>query len=165
MESVQWNFHSYLNLFRGVLKVMEEDWQKAANELGVTQAEQHILWIIYIEGQATMSQVADLGLWDLSTVMQIMKRLREKKLIEVEKNDSDLRVSYVSLTEKGEETRKASAERHHRLFDFLAVYAEKESDSEAMLESFHDFLKEANLYFHGREFVDWVGKTRSSETT
>ncbi|MGY4690213.1 transcriptional regulator, SarA/Rot family [Salibacterium sp. K-3] len=159
MDRMQWNYHSYLNLFRGILKVMEEDWQKNANDLGITQAEQHILWIIYMEGRAAMSEVAAIGLWDLSTVMQIIKRLREKKLIKIEKNESDLRVSYVSLTEEGEELRKTSSYKHHRLFDFLQEYEGQGSENRAKLEDFHSFLKEANLYFHGREFVDWVGKT------
>ncbi|RSL32010.1 MarR family transcriptional regulator [Salibacterium salarium] len=161
MQDYQWSYHSYMNLLRGVLKVMEEDWQKTAQELGITQAEQHILWILYMEDQATMSRVADIGLWDLSTVMQIIKRLREKQLVKIEKNDNDLRVSYVSLTTEGEAVRESSSNKSHHLLDFLNDYGEKSDEHRAMLEEFHHFLEEVNAQFHGREFVDWVAKTKS----
>ncbi|RSL34588.1 MarR family transcriptional regulator [Salibacterium salarium] len=160
MEKYQWNYHSYLNLLRGILKVMEEDWQKSAQDLGITQAEQHILWILYMENQATMTKIADIGLWDLSTVMQIIKRLREKKLVKIEKNENDLRVSYVSLTNKGEEVRKQTAEQPHQLLNFIEQYGNKSDEHMQELEDFHRFLEEINLQFHGKEFVDWVKKTK-----
>ncbi|MFB4164630.1 MarR family transcriptional regulator [Alteribacillus sp. JSM 102045] len=153
------NYHSYLNLLRGVLKVMEEDWQLAANELGITQAEQHILWIIYMEHKATMSKVAEIGLWDLSTVMQIIKRLKGKQLVKIEKNENDLRVSYVTLTEKGEEIRKLSGEKSHRFLQFIEEYA---NSNNGFLEQFHSFLQKANGHFHGQNFVSWVEKTSST---
>ncbi|MDQ0299551.1 MarR family protease production transcriptional regulator HPr [Salibacterium salarium] len=160
MEKYQWNYHSYLNLLRGILKVMEEDWQKSAQDLGITQAEQHILWILYMESQATMTKIADIGLWDLSTVMQIIKRLREKKLVKIEKNENDLRVSYVSLTNKGEEIRRVTAEQPHQLLNFIEQYGNNSDEHMQELEDFHRFLEEINLQFHGKEFVDWVKKTK-----
>ncbi|WP_158735220.1 MarR family transcriptional regulator [Alteribacillus sp. YIM 98480] len=156
MEDQHLNYHSYLNLLRGALKVVEEDWQSAANDLGITQAEQHILWILFMEKKATMSKIAELGLWDLSTVMQIIKRLKSKQLVKIEKNENDLRVSYVTLTEKGEEIRKASSEKTHRFLQFIEEYGRSNQD---FLKHFHLFLQAANSRFHGENFVRWVEKT------
>lgn len=104
------DMHMMMNYVRGVYKVLEEDWQKSAKALGLTQAEQHILWIVSFEQEATISRIAQLGLWDVSTVMQVIKRLKEKGLVQMLKKDHDRRISYVSLTEEGAKKQEMSAE-------------------------------------------------------
>ncbi|WP_245893864.1 MarR family winged helix-turn-helix transcriptional regulator [Salsuginibacillus halophilus] len=145
-------FHKYLNMFRGAYKVLEEDWQRSAREIGLTLAEQHTLWIIQIEGKATMSRVAEVGLWDLSTVMQMMKRLKEKGLVQTSKNEEDLRVSYVVLTTLGEEKVEASKGFTHRLENFLDNCEANEED----LTYIYEFLRRINQTYHGDGFINWV---------
>ncbi|MFB5661546.1 MarR family transcriptional regulator [Alteribacillus sp. HJP-4] len=159
MEANHPNYHTLLNLFRGMHKVIEEDWQNSAKQLGITQAEQHILWIIHMEKKATMSRVAEIGLWDLSTVMQIVKRLKEKQLVTTVKNDNDLRVSYVLLTGKGKKVREASSELGHRVLEFIENFFEESNENKMFLDNLHHFLREANKEFHGNDFVQWVDKT------
>ncbi|MFC5713707.1 MarR family winged helix-turn-helix transcriptional regulator [Thalassorhabdus alkalitolerans] len=162
MNEAQQNFHTCLNLFRGAYKVIEEDWQKSAQEIGITLAEQHILWILHIEGRCTMSRVAEVGLWDLSTVMQIMKRLKNKELVKTEKKANDLRVSYVTLTNQGEKLREESAGKTHRFNDFIQEYANKGESEQKFLADLMTFLKEANSVFHGSHFVKWLEQQETS---
>jgi MarR family protease production transcriptional regulator HPr len=150
------NVHMLLNYLRGAYKVLEEEWQKAAKEIGLTQAEQHILWIVFIEKEATITRVADLGLWDVSTVMQVVKRLKDKGLIKVKKKANDRRISYVELTEAGYIKRKQSEQHTYKLYDFLKDYfGQSDENAKFMYESMK-FYREMNQHFHGREFASWI---------
>lgn len=153
--------HEIINYWRGAYKVLEEDWKRSAEEQGITPAEQHVLWILYFEKEATMTRIGDVGLWEVTTVMQLITRLKSKGLVKVFKNDLDRRVSYVSLTENGEELRRNSGEHTFRLFEYLYSILEEEGQNEVVIQM-HSFLKRLNKEFHGCEFVDWVESTSSS---
>ncbi|MFC7370479.1 MarR family transcriptional regulator [Fictibacillus iocasae] len=152
------NLHMMLNYMRGVYKVLEEDWQKSAKSIGLTQAEQHVLWIVHLEQEVTVSRIAQIGLWDVSTVMQVIKRLREKNLVEVIKKNSDRRVSYVKLSEEGVEKQKQSANFQCKLYDFIKVQMEDESKKTFMADLIR-FHKELNDHFHGSDYVEWIVNT------
>ncbi|UFT98484.1 MarR family transcriptional regulator [Radiobacillus kanasensis] len=147
--------HQFLNLFRGAYKVIEHDWQTAAQEEGITIAEQHIIWILHLEKEISTTRIAELGLWKLTTVMQVIKRMQQKGLVHTSKNPADKRISFLSLTEKGEGIWKRSQEHELSFVNFLAKY-EKESESLAPLL---EFLRSINATFHGDEFVHWVEET------
>ena len=149
-----------MNYFRGVAKAVEEDWQKAAQSVGLTQAEQHTLWVIFFEERASISTIAKYGLWDRSTVMQVVKRLKEKGLVYIEKDEKDLRVSYVLLTEEGKKRRAKSREAN---YDFLK-FIEKQSveDREGFINLIK-FLEKINRNYYGDEFIEWVEKTEEKE--
>ncbi|UCZ54640.1 MarR family transcriptional regulator [Bacillus shivajii] len=150
------NNHLLLNYIRGIGKVLEDEWQKNAQTLGLTLAEQHVMWIVHSESKVSISNIAKIGLWDRSTVMQIIKRLQAKKLIKMTKDDQDLRVTYIELTKQGKEKRELSKEKDYKLFDFINQY---ETGNEAFMDELVRFHREVNKYFHGEEFVDWVERT------
>ncbi|WP_018923903.1 MarR family winged helix-turn-helix transcriptional regulator [Salsuginibacillus kocurii] len=150
------DFHIYLNFLRGLSKIMEEDWQRFAQDLGLTQAEQHALWVIDSGEKATMSQVAKVGLWDLSTVMQLIKRLKQKGLVTTTKDEQDLRISYVTLTEEGKRRKEQSATYSHRLQQVLSDYENKSNEHAQFMDELKCFLEEINQDVHGKEFVNWV---------
>lgn len=77
--TVKSDYQLMLNYFRGMLKIMEEEWQANAKDIGLTLAEQHAIWIIDSRESISVTEIAKIGLWDRSTVMQILKRLEEKK--------------------------------------------------------------------------------------
>ncbi|UTW69848.1 hypothetical protein KHA80_02530 [Anaerobacillus sp. HL2] len=66
-----------LNFFSGTSKVVEEDWQKAARSVGLTQAELHTLWVIYFEGRVHLSQQLQIMIGG-SFNSYVVKRLKEK---------------------------------------------------------------------------------------
>ncbi|WP_102026855.1 MarR family transcriptional regulator [Salirhabdus sp. Marseille-P4669] len=148
--------HKMMNYYRGFNKVLEEDWQKNAQKIGITSAEQHILWILHFENEATMSKIAQLGLWDISTVMQVVKRLKEKLLVEVQKDSNDRRISYVKLTEKGKTIRKESSLSTFQLQKFVEEYVSKSEANKEKVIGMMDFLKDLNTHFYGEQFSNWV---------
>ncbi|WP_026689355.1 MarR family transcriptional regulator [Alteribacter aurantiacus] len=154
--SVSQNNHLLMNYIRGMAKTLEEEWQTSARDLGLTLAEQHIMWIVHLEGKASISRIAKVGLWDRSTVMQVIKRLVSKGFVQVLKDDRDLRVSYVVLTNEGESKRKETQKESFELFDFIDDYQKRNPGFIEQLISFH---REANRHFHGDDFVEWVDKT------
>ncbi len=141
---------------RGILKVLEDEWQKNAQTLGLTLAEQHVMWIVHSEGKMSISTIARIGLWDRSTVMQIIKRLQAKKLVRMTKDEQDLRITYIELTAEGEHKRELTKEKDYKLFDFIYKYQEENEEFMTELIKFH---REANKYFHGEDFVEWVERT------
>lgn len=155
------NPHLILNYFRGASKVMEEDWQSAAKSVGLTQAEQHTLWVIFFEGGASVSTIAKYGLWDRSTVMQVLKRLKEKGLVSIEKDDRDLRVSYVKLTKEGEEKRAQSRQVN---YNFLKLIEKLKLEDPVGFNNLVKFLEEINRNYYGEDFIKWVQLTNKRES-
>lgn len=150
------NLHTMLNHFRGAIKVIDGDWQKAAQSVGLTQAELHTLWVVFFEERASITTIANYGLWDRSTVMQVIKRLKDKGLVIVEKDDLDLRVSYVSLTEEGKKRQQATA---HADFSFFSYINELRKEDEEGFQKLMSFVVKFNRNYHGEEYVQWVEKT------
>lgn len=73
--------HYIMNHMRAAFKVLDKEWQMAAKDLGTTQAEQHILWIVYLEKSITLTKLAELSLLDISTVAQVLTRMTKKDLV------------------------------------------------------------------------------------
>ncbi|WP_170885510.1 MarR family transcriptional regulator [Bacillus alkalicellulosilyticus] len=157
--------HSLINLLRGTYKVLDEDWQKNAQSIGLTQSEQHLLWIVYFEKKAPMSRIAEIGLWDLSTVMQVIKRLKAKGLVQTIKDENDLRVSYVMVTEEGEEKIRLSSQFSYKITEYVMGYFQESEENQQFLEKMFEFHKDLNRHFHGPEFVKWLEKTGDTKIT
>lgn len=151
--------HKIMNHWRGMYKVLEQDWQKVAKEHGLTPAEQHVIWILHFEKEATMTRIADIGLWDVSTVMQMTKRLQEKGLIETKKMDHDRRISYVSLTEEGRNRREKTENYDYQIVDCINQIISEKGYSPEFLHELSEFQKAFNERFHGKDFVNWVERT------
>jgi MarR family protease production transcriptional regulator HPr len=156
------NLHIMMNYLRGTYKVLEEEWQKSARSIGLTQAEQHVLWIVHLEKEATISKIASIGLWDVSTVMQVITRLKQKEFITLTKKAADRRVSYALLTELGEQKIQESYQFSYKLYDYLENYSRKSEENMEFLIQLIKFHKDLNQYFHGSEFIDWTEKTSKS---
>lgn len=133
-------------------KVLENDWERSAQNTGITKAELHLLWIVYSEKEVTVSRLSDLCLLKVSTVMQVLKRMEEKALISQIKRQEDRRVTYVSMTTLGYETIGTSTTFE---YEFLNYFQEMdESKRNQML----DCVQDLNRHFYGDAFVQWVEK-------
>lgn len=159
MNSTFGQLHKQFHYLRAIGKIIDEDWQKGAKKLGITQSEHHIIWILFFEKKAPMSRIAEIGLWDLSTVMQIMKRLKAKELVDIIKDEKDLRISYVVLTAKGESIWKESTNIDMRMVGFIEQYTNRSEENKQFMKKMAEFQQEVNQYFYGPEFVSWVEKT------
>ena len=100
-------------------KILENDWERSAQSMGITKAEQHLLWIVYSENEVTISRLSDLCLLKVSTVMQVLKRMEEKRLINQIKRQEDRRVTYVSMTTLGYETIKTSTTFEYQFLNYF----------------------------------------------
>ncbi|MDO6655209.1 MarR family transcriptional regulator [Anaerobacillus sp. 1_MG-2023] len=162
MDSIQ--THKLMNYMRGTYKVLENEWQKNAREIGLTQAEQHVMWIVYFEEEVTITKISEIGLWDVSTVMQVLKRLKNKLFVKLEKKTDDRRVSYVTLTEEGLSKVEASDQYSYSVMKYLEEYRSKSEENAEFLEAMYQFQMEFNKHFHGNEFVKWVERQQVKTT-
>ncbi|WLD91953.1 MarR family transcriptional regulator [Alkalihalobacillus sp. AL-G] len=153
------NLHIMMNYLRGTYKILEEEWQKAARSIGLTQAEQHVLWIVELEREATITRIANVGLWDVSTVMQVINRLKQKGYITLIKKNDDRRVSYAVLTDEGRQKQKQSAAFSYKLYEYLIEFDQQSTDNRKFLEEMITFHRNLNQHFHGKEFIDWTEQT------
>ncbi|WP_347553074.1 MarR family transcriptional regulator (plasmid) [Pseudalkalibacillus hwajinpoensis] len=145
--------HFLLNNFRAMYKVLENDWERSAQNMGITKAEQHLLRIIYLEEEITVSRLSDLCLLSVSTVMQVLKRMVEKGLVSQIKHQEDLRVTYVSMTALGYEAIHTSTTYEYQ---FLNYFQEMDESKRAQLL---ECVQEFNRHFYGDAFVQWIEKT------
>ncbi|QOR67680.1 MarR family transcriptional regulator [Cytobacillus suaedae] len=150
------SLHTLINHWRGMYKALENDWQTSAKDLGLTTAEQHMLWIIYFEKEATMTRISDIGLWDISTVVQVANRLKQKGYIQTVKHDNDRRISYCILTPEGEAIREKSSEYSYKTYEYLAAFNDEDNN---FYETLSNFQRKFNEHFHGKDFVEWVDRT------
>lgn len=146
--------HTLINFWRGMYKALEKEWQNVSQELGLTTAEQHMLMIIYLEKEIKMSKLAEIGLWDISTVVQVANRLKQKGYIKTLKYSIDRRVSYCILTEEGESILRESTKYKFKTYEYIINYGD-----DKFLETLFSFDEMFNEHFHGKEFVDWIKKT------
>ncbi|MCA0993464.1 MarR family winged helix-turn-helix transcriptional regulator [Pseudalkalibacillus hwajinpoensis] len=145
--------HYIMNHMRAAFKVLDKEWQMAAKDLGITQAEQHILWIVYLEKSITLTKLAELSLLDISTVAQVLTRMTKKDLIIQTKKNQDRRVTYVSLSPEGEKILHTSSTYEYQFWNYM-----KEMDPDKRAQ-FMSIVSDMNKHFYGDSFVKWVEKT------
>lgn len=152
--------HLLLNHIRAASKTVDDDWQRNAKSIGLTAAEQHILWIVHSYESLSVTDIAKIGLWDRSTVMQVLKRMVGKELIEIHKDHYDRRRSFVNLTDAGKQKREESSEFEFQMYTFMKKYFENKPE---LLEDINEFFKAANSHFHGNSFINWLEHSRENE--
>lgn len=65
--------------------------------------EHHKLWITYYLKNASISEIAKLGVMHVSTAFNFSKKLETRGYLQYSKKENDMRNTYIQLTEKGEE--------------------------------------------------------------
>lgn len=113
--------HILINLIRGLYKSLDDDWRKAAAACGITTAQQHLLWILHFRDGSTLTELSDLGLWHVSTVMNMVDRMEAAGIVRKEVDCADARVKRVFLTAKGNEIRESTEKQfeHFRLYEII----------------------------------------------
>ncbi|MFC0273483.1 HTH-type transcriptional regulator Hpr [Metabacillus herbersteinensis] len=92
-----------MQLSKALWKTIEKDWQQWINPYDLTINEHHILWIIYYLKDASISEIAKLGVMHVSTAFNFSKKLEIRGYLQFSKKENDMRNTYIQLTEKGEE--------------------------------------------------------------
>ncbi|MTI54846.1 MAG: MarR family transcriptional regulator [Geosporobacter ferrireducens] len=99
--------HKFVHILKGLYKSMEREWDIKAHQYDLTNAHQHVLWILYLEDGMKLSELAARGLWNLSTTHDIVNRMVKKGLISKEKDIRDGRITRIYITELGVQQRNA----------------------------------------------------------
>lgn len=150
--------HKFVHLLKGLYKSMEREWDRNAHEHDLTNAHQHVLWILYLEDGIKLSELSSRGLWNLSTTHDIVNRMVKKGLITKEKDIRDGRVTRVYITQAGIEQRKTMKADFDKESSFLlmeAFYKLPEEDRKKLSELIMS-LSKAVL---DPEYIEYIEKS------
>ncbi|MGM0878533.1 MAG: HTH-type transcriptional regulator Hpr [Bacillota bacterium] len=92
-----------MQLSKALWKSIEKDWQQWIKPYDLNINEHHILLITHYLKNASISEIAKLGVMHVSTAFNFSKRLENRGYLQCSKKEGDLRNTYIQLTEKGEE--------------------------------------------------------------
>ena len=92
-----------MQLSKALWKAIEKDWQQRIKPYDLNINEHHILWITYNLKDASISEIAKLGVMHVSTAFNFSKKLVSRGYLQYSKKENDMRSTYIQLTEKGEE--------------------------------------------------------------
>ncbi|MEA4961933.1 MarR family winged helix-turn-helix transcriptional regulator [Lutispora sp.] len=97
------SLHKLNYVYLATNKCVIDDWEKIVQLGGLTYPQTKLLIILKEGGQATMSQIAERGLWHMSTVTELVNRMDKEDLLRKQIDQIDKRVVKVDITEKGVE--------------------------------------------------------------
>ncbi|MGY3778968.1 transcriptional regulator, SarA/Rot family [Isobaculum melis] len=117
-------FQKQQNIFR-IAKAfwfsVEQDWHQQLKDFDLTINEYMILVVLFEENHLTISEIAAQGFMHISTAMNLCRRMAQKELLFLEKNEHDKRITVVELKEKG----RKLVEQVHQELDFSEAVIEK----------------------------------------
>lgn len=147
--------HVVLNLIRGLYKAIDNDWRKQAGEIGLTPCQQHLLWILHFKNGSTLTELSEIGVWHVSTVMSMVERMEKNGLVTKEVDANDARTKRIYITDKGERVQQESIEGHdhYRLLELLNNMDSQEVEQGTKI--LHYLVKE----LLGERFVEFVNSS------
>ncbi|SHJ62969.1 DNA-binding transcriptional regulator, MarR family [Geosporobacter subterraneus DSM 17957] len=139
--------HRFVHILKGLYKSMEREWDIQAQQYDLTNAHQHVLWILYLEDGMKLSELAARGLWNLSTTHDIVNRMVKKGLITKEKDIRDGRITRVYITELGIQQRNAMKSDFEKseVFRLMKAFHKLEEHDQKKLQELILFLSEEVL--------------------
>lgn len=100
---------------------VEQDWHQQLKDFDLTINEYMILAVLSEENHLTISEIAAQGFMHISTAMNLCRRMAQKDLLFLEKNEHDKRITVVELKDKGQ----SLVEQVHQDLDFSDGAIEK----------------------------------------
>lgn len=151
LDKKTWQIDQFLNLSRGIYKTIEEDWKANAKAFGLSQPQMHILWILYfLGGSGSMSVLAKMGCWHISTVMDITRRMAKKGLVEIAADNNDLRITNATITPKGKALREQCENEGSKHMQIYKIAAEK---GEQWFDHLIKKMRELCILLNGEELI------------
>lgn len=117
-------FNTFLNFSRFIYVNLEKQWEKVAKESGLSSAQQHCLWILFIHEGMTLTQLSNIALWNKSTTSEIVTRLEKKKWIYKKRDNHEIKLY---LTEDGKSLVKNSV-KNSSCEQFISIFDSLEED-------------------------------------
>lgn len=151
------DLHMMMNVIRAMYKILEEDWTKQAKKHDLTSPQQHLLWILHFRDGSTISEIANFGLWHISTAMHLIDKLEEKGLVRKERLLHDKRSSRVFLTETGRAVRQKMMDNDdYRMYKLYSVMQNKRDELGFEWGKLLEFGLAVTQELHGRNYVDYL---------
>jgi DNA-binding MarR family transcriptional regulator len=94
-------FNLFLNLMRANYMKSQKDWEKVANEVGLTHTQQHALWILHLDNGLTLDELGNIAFWNKSTTSALVSRLEKKGYVRKERYLNNTRTIRIYITDKG----------------------------------------------------------------
>ncbi|ADX82452.1 MarR family winged helix-turn-helix transcriptional regulator [Saccharolobus islandicus] len=91
------------DLITGLTRKINKETDKALEQIGLSYFEFKVMCALEEEGKVPMSRIAEKYMLTKAGLTSIIDRLEEKELVRRVRSESDRRVIYVELTEKGRE--------------------------------------------------------------
>lgn len=136
-EAALISLHKLNYVYLAVNKCFIDDWEKIVQMGGLTYPQAKLLIILKEGGQSTMSQIAERGLWHMSTVTELVNRMDKEDLVSKRIDQIDKRVVKVDITEKGVEVLNHTKRLYFRNSDiFRGLLAMDKKDLDAAFDVF-----------------------------
>jgi DNA-binding MarR family transcriptional regulator len=119
---------------------------KAHGIEGIVPSHGDILYALFKKDKSTMKEIAESIHRTRPTVTVLIDKLVDKGYVAKEKSDSDSRVTYIWLTEKGQGLKSAIEDISKKLNEL--VYGDLTDEESALLEK---ALEKIEMRFSGRE--------------
>ncbi|WP_102346659.1 MarR family winged helix-turn-helix transcriptional regulator [Bacillus sp. Marseille-P3661] len=92
-----------VQMVRTLYFCMEAHWAELGKQYDISPAQQHILFILITNGKTlTPSEISELGCWHISTITRLLKPLKERGFVTIEKDPNRSKFKNVTLTPTGE---------------------------------------------------------------
>ncbi|WP_226529177.1 MarR family winged helix-turn-helix transcriptional regulator [Metabacillus niabensis] len=119
----------YVNVSFAVTKKAENLIKESIGDT-ITNDQHYTLRYIHKAGTCTSTELAEVFDVKKSAITAIVNRLTEKELIKRTRDESDRRVIYLTLTDKGKVLFEKTEEKIHKLVEsFITSFDEKEIES------------------------------------
>ena|GEM_PF-2323551 len=149
------NMHKLINITKGLYKSMEREWDEYAQRYGMTNAHLHVLWILSLHDGLKLSELADKGVWNLSTTHDIVTRMAGKGFVKKVKDVEDGRVTRVYITKEGQKLRDKTQDDfdHGYSFKLMKVIDKlNEADKDKLMDILNVIAKQVL----DEDFVNYV---------
>ncbi|MBP1932850.1 MarR family transcriptional regulator [Ammoniphilus resinae] len=148
--------HIMINIVRAMYKTLEEDWTKQAKKYGLTSPQEHLMWVLYFRDGSTITEIANVGLWHISTAMHLIDKLEEKGLVRKERLWNDKRASRIFLTKEGHDLQSKLLEDDYSSYKLYTIMQEKKDAFGLEWEQLTKFGKAVVQDLYGKEYTDFL---------
>ena len=157
------DLHIMINVIRAMYKTLEEDWTRQAKKHDLTSPQEHLLWILHFRDGSTVSEVANLGLWHISTAMHLIDKIEEKGLVRKERLLNDKRASRVFLTDKGRALRQKMMDADdYSTYKLYSAMLKKRDEHGFEWGKLMEFGLAVTQEIYGKNYVDFLDSSRKT---
>lgn len=113
-------------------------YQPWLDELSLTYPQYLVMLVLWEEEKLSISQLGKRLYLNTNTLTPLLKKMKDKKLVEKERSSEDERTVYIELTEKGRELKKKAEAIPAALVEAIDMSAEELQQMRKLMWKFLD---------------------------